>query len=318
MTICIAALCDNGNNILGMSDTRITSWNSSFDSGEKTSIIFGTGAVVMIAGDLDFQNTILAKLQNVVRNTKNNEWRLIIDGKTGKARAEGIESWTIEKIKDLYIDVYNEIKRQRVENSILKPLGLNLETFMNGENGTENFQKWIADKVSSFAMPEIETIIAGTDSMGRHIFIVENLTDSQAVSICCNRQGFACIGNGAKQADSEFILAKYTPKMPFEDAILLAYIAKKRAELARDVGAKTTFFFVYDDETEIFQSGFFRQKGGIEQMLEKSYKTLKEKEKKAREQVTKGFKSYVRKFIENAKKEDRGNFSKNEGQKSIK
>jgi hypothetical protein len=298
MTICIATLCDNSNNIIGMSDTRITSWNSSFDSGFKVSYVFGTTTTIMVAGDLELQNTILTKLQEVIKSTKHDKTKITITN--GKIFKTGKKDWTVEEITQLYVDVYNQIKCQRMENAVLKPYGLSLDTFMNGEAGTENFQKWLGDKVSDFQMPGIETIISGSDATGRHVFIVENLTDSQAVYICCDRQGFACIGNGAKQADSEFILAEYTPKKPFEEAIVLTYIAKKRAELARDVGNETTLCFCYDDETELFQSGLLTN-GNISQMLEKSFKTLTQKEEKARQQVVKGFKDYVQNFIENSK-----------------
>lgn len=56
--------------------------------------------------------------------------------------------------------------------------------------------------------------------------------------------GFVTIGAGENHANSQFMFEGYTSNWPFEQALLLTFAAKKRAETAPGVGWGTDMFWI--------------------------------------------------------------------------
>jgi hypothetical protein len=88
-------------------------------------------------------------------------------------------------------------------------------------------------------MPAIEAIVAGLDSSGAHIFVINNNDVT-----CRDSVGFAAIGAGDWHANSQFMFAKHERTKPLPETLLLTYAAKKRAEVAPGVGAGTDMFTI--------------------------------------------------------------------------
>jgi cellobiose-specific phosphotransferase system component IIB len=57
--------------------------------------------------------------------------------------------------------------------------------------------------------------------------------------MCADQFAFAAIGTGARHAESQFMLSNYSWSMPNGEALLLAYTAKRSAEVAPGVGEQT-------------------------------------------------------------------------------
>lgn len=79
-------------------------------------------------------------------------------------------------------------------------------------------------------------IIAGLDVDVGHIYLIDDPGDY----ICCDSEAFAAIGLGRQHAQSVFTEAMYTDITPWTEAVVLVYLAKKRAEAAPGVGRPDT------------------------------------------------------------------------------
>ena len=87
----------------------------------------------------------------------------------------------------------------------------------------------------------VSTIICGTESdKTGHIYSVDEFGRHSYK----NSIGFAAIGDGAWHAQSQFMFAQYDPLWTFTRALLLTYIAKRRAEVTPGVGTQSDLFFI--------------------------------------------------------------------------
>jgi hypothetical protein len=79
-------------------------------------------------------------------------------------------------------------------------------------------------------------IVAELDEEGRGgIYLIEDPGDC----VLCDAEGFVTTGMGSEHATSVFAEVGYTENMPWTEALLLVYLAKKRAESAPGVGEAT-------------------------------------------------------------------------------
>jgi hypothetical protein len=126
-------------------------------------------------------------------------------------------------------------------NQILAPLGLDHTTFITRQR--EMSDGFISDITSAIVNLQagVETIFAGLDDTGAHIYKVDD-----SGMTCCDSVGFAAIGSGARHAESQFMLANHSRNSSIVDTLLLTYIAKKRSEVAPGVGEETDIFFISD------------------------------------------------------------------------
>jgi hypothetical protein len=99
-------------------------------------------------------------------------------------------------------------------------------------------------------MPAVETIVAGVDLTGPHIYVVTNR------GITCNdAAGFAAIGVGYWHANSQFMFAEHARSKTMAQTLLLAYAAKRRAEVAPGVGEATDMFMIGPTVGSYFKIG---------------------------------------------------------------
>ena len=91
----------------------------------------------------------------------------------------------------------------------------------------------------AYQLPSMSVIFAGVDERGTHIYVVE---DNELR--CNDGVGFAAIGSGARHAETQLSLAGHAWNSPNYHALLLTYMAKKRAELAPGVGKLTDLFVI--------------------------------------------------------------------------
>jgi hypothetical protein len=144
---------------------------------------------------------------------------------------------------------------------------------------------FVADMQHKAAMyaVEVEAIIAGIDTNGPHLFTV---TDKGEL-LCGDAVAFACIGSGASHADSQFMNARYQRQVPWQVAITLTCIAKKRSEVAPTVGPTTDFFFIGRDGFNVFSEGIHRH------LEDDMYKTLAKQQEDATKAAVGKTKEYL-------------------------
>ncbi len=194
MTVCVAARC-TGDIVLGASDRMLTAGDVQFEPDTAKMHPLTASIACMTAGDSSFQIEILREVKNVIDE---------------RVRREPDNWWLVRDVAYLYARVRNEIRRKRAEQTILLPLGLAHESFIARQKGmSDEFISKITKELINFDVPDVETIFAGVDTYGSHIYTVEN--DKVR---CHDSVGFAAIGIGYWHANSQFMLAGHNYEAP--------------------------------------------------------------------------------------------------------
>jgi len=229
VTVCIAARCqanEPGNTILfGLSDRMVTAGDIQFQPPARKIVPF-TNSIIGMTSDEDtaLHGEILQDLTIDITDRVKNEPTKWLD---------------VEFVAELYLKHRNEAKRRRAERDILFPLGLDSQNFITKQHTmSDSFIRQISLDLVNYQMPQMSIIVCGVDTRGHHIYVVHDNDIG-----CYDGIGFASIGIGARHANSQFMLQGHTPHSSFAETMLLAYLAKKRAEIAPGVGTETDIFF---------------------------------------------------------------------------
>lgn len=232
MTVGIAAMCqwvlaDNDPGmpvVVGASDRMLTSGDVEFEPPQPKIFPLTNSIVMLIAGDT-------AALTEV-RHGTNIDIGLLLAGNQRWL-------WVQEIAEVVSRQIGWQFKRQ-AERVVLRQFGLDMDTFIKRQN---EMQRGFVDDVLSRMerlRPNIETIVAGVDPVGAHIYHV----DAFGTITCHDAAGFAAIGIGSRHAESQFMFARHAMRKPLPETMLLTYTAKRRAEIAPGVGLDTDMFAV--------------------------------------------------------------------------
>lgn len=234
LTVCIAAVCDDGRIVLGASDRMLTSGDIEFEpsvpAGMPSSKILPLGGSlsIMTAGHAGLHAEIYEMLYPIVQS------------EAAKHKDRGLP---ITEALRLYVECYNRAKLQRAASAVLAPFGLNHAAFLTKQEGmSESFLAGITQAMLDFQMPCIEAIISGVDGpplQMAHIYVLSNGDGSTIDFRCDDSIGFAAIGIGARHAESQFMLAGHSRFSTFPETLLRLYSAKKKSEIAPGVGKET-------------------------------------------------------------------------------
>ena len=188
---------------------------------------FTEDVVALVAGDPSDQIMLCDKVQRVMQERK--------------LKNKAID--TVEGIAKLFGEAFTAHRRERAENKYLKPLGLDVNEFIaRQQDMRSDFVAGLVNDLQRHSL-DCETIIAGKDSTGYHIFSIAEPGDV----FCADAIAFASIGTGKHHADSQFMMSRHTKQTLFHTALLDIYSAKKRAEVAPTVGWATDLFYIGTD-----------------------------------------------------------------------
>ncbi len=221
VTVCIAALCNNGTVLIGASDRMMTGEDMiEYEPNQTKLFVLTKSLVVMFAGSTSLQIDILQRVQQDVE---------------ARVAASPDDWWSVRDVAFLYNKYYNEEKSRRAESSLLAPLGLNNRSFLKSSlTMSPSVVKQLTEEIVNFEMPETETIFAGVDQTGAHIYVATGPNIS-----CHDLAGFAAIGGGSWHANSQFMFGAHSRFSAGPESLFLTYYAKKRAQIAPGVGEKT-------------------------------------------------------------------------------
>jgi hypothetical protein len=220
MTQLIAAACDNRNGLILVSDRMIGTADYSlyFEHEPKIDMINPVVAV-LTAGTM-------------------HEPEIIEDAKLEIAGQQ-----SVRQITDLISKHYREVRRTRIENGILEKYGI--RTFDEFHNKQQILHdeviKEIQEKLSSFEM-DLDILISGVDQRP-HIYLISDPGLPQSY----DEVGYCCTGSGENHADPVFAFYSYSPSLSAEYIIQIAYIAKRKAEMAGGVGKKTDLWILNNE-----------------------------------------------------------------------
>ena len=234
MTICIAAIHNDGG-IVGVADKMISTDVMAFEPKGTSKKIFALapGIFALNAGHVAIQAEIMESMQASFNREK------------AKGRPE---RYTVKELVDGYVDCYNEVKRHRIRSEIFAPWNLSEESFLDRQKEfSDVFVRDLMDQVDRFVLPDIATIITGVDiSTGQvepHIYCIKCSYGKISIE-CCDSVGYAAIGSGAYHVESYFMFSKFTRHFSMPTALALCYFAKRRSEIAPNVGKETDMFLL--------------------------------------------------------------------------
>jgi hypothetical protein len=229
LTVCIAARCREGF-IFCASDRMVTAGDIEVEQGTPKIIRIAPSIYLMMSDDdAALHSEILSDLSLRALEQENNK----------------PNAWTVREIADLYAFCYEEARLKRAEWEFLLPQGLNRSSFIEQQKIMDSAMvDQITRDMIHHKMPHMAVVIAGVDTLGSHIYVAHNGDEGRMDVGCYDSIGFAAIGAGGRHARSAFMLAGHKWDSPAHEALLLTYVAKKRAEIAPGVGPTTDMILI--------------------------------------------------------------------------
>ena len=215
MTICIAALCDSGNQVVFALDRMVTGQDYEYEQDLFKIGTLSPCSVAMISGVALYHTDLL-------RN---------VEASVGQRAAPTILE-IVETVKTHFVN----LRRQLAEERFLKPIGLDIEGFLTQQGRLNETLALRLSRSIEEARLRLEMIVAGVDREGGHIYHIGD----PGISHCFDVMGFCTIGSGEHHAGMTLIRNKYSISMPLKKVAFLAYQAKKEAEIAPGVGTTYT------------------------------------------------------------------------------
>jgi len=231
MTVCIAALCCNGENdyIVTVSDTKLT-----------------TG--------IYSQDTAALKLRHL-----SNRWKCLIAGKFAQHRhvtdrllhefAGNDDKLTYGDVVNACTEAFVAENTRLAEEDVLSQYGMKMKDFVNsrGALGDTLYEK-IWNDIARIRFG-CDLLVCGFDKQHLpHVFIVSNpTTDNPSFITDCDFPGFGTIGTGSYLADSFLYGVDQSISSSVLQTIYNATSAKFLAESASDVGEET-YLHIIDKE----------------------------------------------------------------------
>ena len=243
MTVCIGAICEGGKSVVVAADRMMT---------------FGAPMNLQAEGAV---RKILPLSDNTV---------LLFSGSVpdGESLAHGTRGATKEgaigarQVADVAARVYQDLKRRRVEDSILRPL-LGVEF--------PQFQQLVSQSASSQVLGQIlgmisqhnlglDAIIAGADDESGHLGIVTH----PGTALMMDTVGFCSIGSGGMHASVRLSLGRQSKELSVPETIFNVYEAKRASEVAPGVGKVTDIAVLSSKATKFLDQRVLDVLGKIE------------------------------------------------------
>ena len=220
MTICIAALYENGKGCVLASDQMTTARfpiGYEFENEEIKKIIKvreTTVSYLLSAGDVLFANEVLEAVRKDVDE-------------------KGITATPV--IAELFRRHYQTVRKQHIIRHELEPRGLTLDLYYQAHQKLVQAVVMMIDNALKTGNPRTELIVTGFGESGCSVFSIINPGDL----FCHDAIGFVAVGSGGPHAIYSLIEAGYKKSMDAKTVYDLVKKAKRRSEVAPGVGRGT-------------------------------------------------------------------------------
>jgi len=220
MTICIAALYENGKGCVLASDQMTTARfpiGYEFENEEIKKIIKvreTTVSYLLSAGDVLFANEVLEAVRKDVDE-------------------KGITATPV--IAELFRQHYQTVRKQHIIRHELEPRGLTLDLYYQAHQKLVQAVVMMIDNALKTGNPRTELIVTGFGESGCSVFSIINPGDL----FCHDAIGFVAVGSGGPHAVYSLIESGYKKSMDAKTVYELVEKAKHRSEVAPGVGRGT-------------------------------------------------------------------------------
>jgi len=225
VTICIAALYENGKGCVLASDQMTTAHfpiGYEFENEEVKKIIKvreKSVAYLLTAGDVLFANEVL-------------------EGVRKEVDEKGVTVTPV--IAELFRKYYQKVRKQHIIRTELEPRGLTIESYYQGQQRLAQPIVMMIDNALKSSNPRTELIVAGFGEEYCSVFSIMNPGDL----FCHDAIGFAAVGSGGPHAVYSLIESGYKKSMDAKTVYKLVEKAKQRSEVAPGVGRGTEIMSV--------------------------------------------------------------------------
>jgi ATP-dependent protease HslVU (ClpYQ) peptidase subunit len=214
MTVCIAALCQDGQepHAVVAADRMVTLGSFIEFEHAVPKMVEGHHAIAMIAGD-----TLVAK-------------RLTDDVMDASVAAD------VASLAQELAGRYDTVRIVHMEEAILRPRGLTLNSFYQAHQALNpNIVALLDNQMSDYNLG-VELLLGGIDATGAHIYSVSNPGGTERLHDII---GYAAVGSGGIHAVQAMIAFGHSATAGYHETVYRAYAAKRRAEVAPGVGRDT-------------------------------------------------------------------------------
>lgn len=288
MTVCVAAICDDGKALILVADKMVGLGYVTSDLDITKMRPLHKDWWILFSGD-DLSSVF--DIIDYAKDALHNEHKLSPDDPASlKAAVKAVESG------------FDKKRLEVAETLYLKPIGWKMSAFRSKGHGTLPNAVQIQSDIERFSLP-IELLVAGFDGGSAFIFDLMGYGDKRGIANRCDIPGFKAIGSGSTVAEFMMYYRDFSPKEGVREAIYQAMEAKFYGEQASGVGERTDLFVarsgkeliqLNDDETiekklipicRALSPSFIRKRdrealNSVEEL--KEFPPVKEPEKKAK------------------------------------
>jgi hypothetical protein len=219
VTVCIGAICDGGKSIVVAADRMMTygsPMNLQVEAAVRKIIPLSNNSVLLFSGSVP-------------------DGEAVANGT--KALMQGGGNVGLKQITEFAARIYQETKKKRVEDQILRPL-------MGIDFG--QFQQMVTQSASSQVLAQLlgmisqhnlmlDIMLAGIDEGVGHLGIVTH----PGMALPMDTVGTSAIGSGGLHASVRLNLGRQTREINLAETIFAVYEAKRASEVAPGVGKVT-------------------------------------------------------------------------------
>jgi hypothetical protein len=247
MTICIAALSDDGRSCVVAADRELTvgfPMNIAFEHHERKIEPLSPKCLVLSAGNALIAEAVVGRGQGAI---------------AGPGDADFHRMATI--LRDTYMSVHME----RAEQLILRPRGLTLQEFK--DTGVQKIPLPIYQQIDqlffNFTL-NTEFLMAGVDNTGAHIgWVHYHGLQGGGWLESFDKLGYQAIGSGGSHAAILLSISGQHRSLSLAETVYTVHRAKVNAEIAPGVGDSTDMAVITQAGTEFLTEEFIERFGDL-------------------------------------------------------
>lgn len=257
MTICIAALYEQNEGIVAISDRMLTAGDIEFEQDSLKMEMLGKNCIALLAGSALVPTDVFRQLPTKVKK----------------------QGGSIDTVVDSLKDAFVKVRTKRIDERVFRPRNLSIQDFRTKRDqiGSELYFMLEGSLTDSDSRLSVYIIVATHDADGAHICYIQDPGTSDPFDAI----GFCTIGSGEDHAINAFVRANYTKNMAFEQVLYLIYEAKRKAEVAPGVGRQCDIVVVdsrgvqtLDDEVLTSLEEVYSKKDDLEKKNSQEIKPL--------------------------------------------
>lgn len=222
LTQLVAVLCEDGKKIVTASDRMVSTGDMTlaFEQSRIKAFKMSDKSVVLTAGTIHEPDLI----------------------REARSEARGTDS--ILELARILKNKYQEMRDLRIIDYVLRPVGI--RDFNEWHQKQRMFHDGIvmdvSGELSKFRLG-LELLLCGVDGGGGHLF---NIHDPGGY-MSFDNLSYCCAGIGNRHAEAVLAWYSYSRDFPLQEALYIAYEAKRRAEMAGGVGRDTDLLSIGEE-----------------------------------------------------------------------